>query len=89
MCRREPRREGSLVLQHDDIAGGSAGKQRPDQLRGHGLVALRTLVPLQAVGERVCVGATQSLLSAHDFGESLVAGLVNRGLADDLGGTVH
>ncbi len=26
-------------------------------------------------------GATQSLLSAHGFGETLVAGLVNRGLA--------
>ncbi len=33
-----------------------AGKQCPDQLRGHGLFALRTLIPLQAVSERVCVG---------------------------------
>jgi len=46
----------SLVLQHNDVAGGPAGKQRPDQLHGHRLVALRALIPLQAVGERVCVG---------------------------------
>jgi len=47
---------GSLVLQHNNVAGGSAGKQRPDQLHGHRLVTLRTLIPFQAVGERMCVG---------------------------------
>jgi hypothetical protein len=36
----------SLVLQSNDIAGGSASKQRPDQLRGDGLVALLTLIAL-------------------------------------------
>jgi hypothetical protein len=36
---------GSLVLQRDDVAGGPASKQRPDQLHGHGLVALWTLIP--------------------------------------------
>jgi hypothetical protein len=36
----------SLFLQHDNIAGGPVGKQCPDQLRGHGLVAVRTLIPL-------------------------------------------
>ena len=41
----------SLVLQNDDVVSGLAGKQRPDQLRSHGLVALRTLIPLQAIGE--------------------------------------
>jgi hypothetical protein len=41
---------GLLVLQHNNIARAAAGKQRPDQLRGHGLVALRTLIPLQAIG---------------------------------------
>jgi len=46
----------SLVLQHDDVVSGPAGKQRSDQLRGHGLVALRTRIPLQTVGEPVCVG---------------------------------
>jgi hypothetical protein len=46
----------SLILQHDDVAGAAAGKQRPDQLHGHRLVVLRTLIPLQAIGERVCVG---------------------------------
>jgi hypothetical protein len=40
----------SLALQHDDLAGGPAGKQRPDQLHGHGLVALRTLIAFQAIG---------------------------------------
>ena len=33
-----------------------SAKQSPDQLHGHGLVALRTLIPLQAVSERLCVG---------------------------------
>ena len=33
---------GSLIVHRDDVAGGPASKQRPDQLRGHGLVALRT-----------------------------------------------
>jgi hypothetical protein len=47
---------GSLVLQHDNVAGCPAGKQRPDQLHGDCLVALWTLIPLQAIGERVCVG---------------------------------
>jgi len=32
---------GSFVL-HNNLAGSSAGKQRPDQLRGYGLVALNT-----------------------------------------------
>jgi hypothetical protein len=45
----------SLVLQHNDVAGSPAGKQRPDQLRGHRLVALWTLILLQAISERVCV----------------------------------
>src|SRR5258708_36648536 len=45
-----------VALQHDDVAGGTAGNQRTDQLRGHRLVALRTLTPLQAVSERVCAG---------------------------------
>jgi hypothetical protein len=36
---------GSLTLQRNDVAGCSASKQRPDQLRGHGSVALRTLIP--------------------------------------------
>ena len=49
-------RPGSLILQHDDVVSGPPGKQRSDQLRGHGLVALRTRIPLQAVGERMCVG---------------------------------
>ena len=31
---------GLLVQQHNNVAGGPAGKQRPDQLRGHCLVAL-------------------------------------------------
>jgi hypothetical protein len=44
------------VLQRDDVAGGPAGKQRADQLRGHGVVALRTLIPLKPVSERMCVG---------------------------------
>jgi hypothetical protein len=42
----------SLVLQHNDVACSPAGKQRPDQLHGHGLVALRTLIPLQAIGSK-------------------------------------
>jgi len=46
----------SLILQRDAYAGSPTGKQRPDQLHGHRLVALRTLIPLQAVSERVCVG---------------------------------
>jgi len=46
-------------VQHDDVAGSPAGKQRPDQLRGHRLVALWTLIPLQAVSERVCVGGRE------------------------------
>ncbi len=46
----------SLALQYDDFAGGPASKQRPDQLHGHGLVALWTLIPLKAVSERMCVG---------------------------------
>src|SRR6266566_5236344 len=49
---------GSIV-QHDDVAGGSPSKQRPDQLHGHRLVALRTLIPLQAIGERMCVGGRE------------------------------
>jgi hypothetical protein len=40
---------GSFVL-HNNLAGSSAGKQRPDQLRGYGLVALRTLIPFQTIG---------------------------------------
>jgi len=40
---------GSLALL-DDVAGGPTGKQRPDQLHGRGLVALRTLIALQAIG---------------------------------------
>jgi len=47
---------GLVNLQRDNVADSSAGKQRPDQLHGDRLVALRTLIPLQAVGERVCVG---------------------------------
>jgi len=39
-----------------NVAGGQASKQRPDQLHGHRLIALRTLIPLQAISERVCVG---------------------------------
>jgi hypothetical protein len=35
---------------------GLASKQRPDQLYGHRLIALRTPIPLQAISERVCVG---------------------------------
>jgi hypothetical protein len=46
---------GSFVL-HNNLAGSSAGKQRPDQLRGYGLVALRALIPLKAISKRVCVG---------------------------------
>jgi hypothetical protein len=46
---------GSLVL-HDRITCSPAGKQRPDQLHGDRLVALRTLIPLQPIGERLCVG---------------------------------
>jgi hypothetical protein len=41
---------GSLALQLDDIARSTAGEQRPDQLRCRGLVALWTLILLQAVG---------------------------------------
>jgi hypothetical protein len=41
---------GSPVLQRDGIACGPAGKQHPDQLCGHRLVALRTLIALQAIG---------------------------------------
>jgi hypothetical protein len=51
---------GSLVLHHDDIAGGAAGKQRPDQLRGQRLIASRTLIPLEAVSERMCVGSREA-----------------------------
>jgi hypothetical protein len=55
--QRKPGAElGSIALQHDNVDGSPAGKQCPDQLRGQGLVALRTLIPLQAVGERMCVG---------------------------------
>jgi hypothetical protein len=35
----------SHALQHNNIAGAAAGKQRPDQLHGHRLIALRTLIP--------------------------------------------
>jgi hypothetical protein len=45
-----PPRLASLVPQYDDVAGSPASKQRPDQLQGRGLVALRTLIPLQAIG---------------------------------------
>ena len=31
---------GSLIVHRDDVAGGPAGKQRPDQRHGHRLVAL-------------------------------------------------
>jgi hypothetical protein len=41
---------GLLILQHNNVAGGSAGKQRPDQLSGCRLIALRTLIPFQAIG---------------------------------------
>src|SRR6266699_1452459 len=50
---------GLLVLQHNNVAGGPAGKQRPDQLRGHCLVALWTLIPLKAVSERVWSAAVK------------------------------
>jgi len=35
----------SLILQRDAYAGSPTGKQRPDQLHGHRLIALRTLIP--------------------------------------------
>jgi len=42
-----PRDDGAepAILQHNNIAGSPASKQRPDQLHGHRLVALRTLIP--------------------------------------------
>jgi hypothetical protein len=55
----KPPRLASLVLRYDDVTCGPAGKQRPDQLHGHGLVALRTLNALQVIGERVCVGSRE------------------------------
>jgi hypothetical protein len=36
---------GSLALELDDVAWRAPGKQRPDQLHGHCLVALWTLIP--------------------------------------------
>jgi hypothetical protein len=44
-----------------------SAKQSPDQLHGHGLVALRRLIPLQAVGEGVCI------LGPVDFVKNLLS----------------
>ena len=62
-----PPRLASLVLQHDDVGGRAAGKERPDQLRGHGLVALRTLIALKVISERVCI------LGPVDFVKNLLS----------------
>jgi integrase len=43
-------------LYHDNVAGGAAPKQRPDELRCHCLIALWTSIPFQAIGQRTCVG---------------------------------
>jgi hypothetical protein len=58
---------GSLTLQRNNVAGSPAGKQRPDQLHGYRLVALRALTPLQAVSERMCV------LGPADFVNNLLS----------------